>query len=156
MSTQQLTLEGDETDQDRKRPSTWIWCDECEEAILRSDRHDHEHDLDGMMAYEKAMVQQLEEKIPEYARVDTQTWEVTFHYTCVERVVVEADSKHDAKEAAELKRTYDGEVMDTVHTERRTLDEPSPASIEWLEYHNLLPEDHDVTQEDLNRLMEAQ
>ena len=153
----QVDLDGRPTNEGRIRPSTMLWCDECGEALLRSERFDHEHDLgDEVMAYEKAQVQKLEEKVPEHAIRETQTWIVDFHYTCVERVKVEADSKHDAKEAAERARTYDGEYMETVHTDRRTVGEPSPASIEWLEDRGLLPDDHDVTQEDIDQLVESQ
>lgn len=155
MTDQQATLTGEVADSDRKRPATWLKCEECGEALLRSSRFDHEHDLGGLMAYEKAMVQELDEKIPDHAKRETQQWEVTFHYTCIEQVVVEASDKHDAKRAAELHRDYDGEVQETVHTERRALGDPSPASIEWLEYHNLLPEDHGVTGEDLTRVMDS-
>jgi hypothetical protein len=34
------------------------------------------------------------------------------------------------------------------------LGDPSPASLEWLEYHQLLPEDHDVSQEEIDKLVE--
>lgn len=152
----QHTLQGEPAEIERKRPSTLLWCEECEDAVLRSERWDHPHDLgEEMKAYEKAQAEKLDDKVPDHALVDTQTWEVTFHYTCVETVRVEADNKHNAKERAELERTYDGEIMETVHTDRRALGEKSQASIEWLEYHSLLPDDHDVAPEDLEQLTEA-
>lgn len=153
VSTQQLTLKGDETDAERIRPSTFVWCEDCEAAVYRGE--DHEHDLSGMAAYEKAQIQLLEEKIPEHARVETQQWVVEFHYTAVEQVVVEASDKLEAREHAREARAYDPEILDTVHVDRRARGEPSPASIEYLELVGLLPEDHDVTQEELEQVMEA-
>jgi hypothetical protein len=108
------------------------------------------------MAYEKAQVQKLDEQIPDHAKVETQQWIVEFHYTCVERVRVEASDKWDAKREAEEIRTYDGEIMDTVHTDKRAVGESGPATIKYLERQNLLPDDHDITQEDLAKLMEAE
>lgn len=43
MSMQQ-TLTGEEADE-RQRPETMLWCDECMKYILRSNRHEHPHDL---------------------------------------------------------------------------------------------------------------
>jgi len=40
----QHTLTGEEADE-RERPETMLWCDECMKYILRSNRHDHPHDL---------------------------------------------------------------------------------------------------------------
>jgi hypothetical protein len=150
----QLTLTGEQTDKQRVRPGTLLWCDKCEDTILRSEKVAHEHDMEDLMAYEKAELQNLDEKIPDHAKVETQQWMVEFHYTAVERVKVEASDKHDAKEAAELQRDYDGEIMETLHTDKRALGGPSPASLEWLEYHQLLPEDHDVSQEEIDKLVE--
>lgn len=155
MSIRQITLTGEQTDAERKRPSTMIWCDECDAPILRSKRYDHEHDLDGAMAYEKAKVKKLDDKIPDHAHLDTKTYEVTFHYEVVETIRVEASHKAEAKREAEQVQTFDGEYMETLHTEKRPIGDASPASIEYLEDHALLPDDHDVTQEDLNRLMET-
>lgn len=81
--------------------------------------------------------------LPDEAQMDTQQFEVTFHDEHVERVVVEAATKGEAQELAEHKRTYNGEFMETIHTDRRELSEPSQASKEYLETYNLLPEDWD-------------
>jgi hypothetical protein len=156
MNAIQQTLDGQQTEVARKRPSTLLWCDECEDVVLRSDRWDHDHDLgEEMQAYEKAKAAKLDEKIPDEAVTETQTWEISFHYTCVETVRVEAEHKHEAKEAAELERNYDGKYMETVHTERRTVSDPSAPSMEWLELHELLPEDHDIGRENIERLLDA-
>lgn len=81
--------------------------------------------------------------LPEEAKMDTQMFEVTFHDEHVERVVVEAATKGEAEEIADLERTYKGEFVQTIHTERRELSEPSQASKDYLEKYNLLPEDWD-------------
>lgn len=81
--------------------------------------------------------------LPDEAQIDTQQFEVTFHDEHVERVVVEAATKGEAKELAEQIRTYNGEFRETIHTDRRELSEPSQASKEYLENYNLLPEDWD-------------
>jgi hypothetical protein len=154
MSAQQ-TLTGDTTDAERKRPETMLWCDECEKPILRSRRFEHGHDFDELMAYEKAQIQQLDEKVPDHAQLETQQYMVEFHYTAVERVKVEATDKHDAKREAEHVRTFDAEILETVHTDKRPIGDPSPVSVEYLEHNNLLPDDHDLTQEDLDALMES-
>jgi hypothetical protein len=154
--TMQQTLDGRETDAERKRPATMLYCEACDGPVLRSRRHDHEHDLDASVpAYEKAMIQQLEEQIPDHAQLETNTYRVKFHYECVETVTVEATDKSDARTTAERRRTLDGEYMDTIHTRTSAWGDASQASIEYLEERNLLPDDHDVTQEDLERLAEV-
>lgn len=152
MSVQQ-TLAGDPADFERDRPETLLRCPECEEVVLRSRRHDHPHDLDYAESVTDAQREQLEEKIPDEAKTETQTFEVTFHYECVETVHVEATSKAEAREAAEREQTFDGEILDTIHTERRALGDTSVASIDYLEEYGILEEDHDVTREDLLRLV---
>jgi len=152
MSVQQ-TLTGDSFEGQRERPETILQCPECDALVLRSRRHDHPHDLTDADSETDAQRKQLEEKIPDAAKTETQTFEVTFHYECVETVHVEAASKAEAREAAEQERTFDGEFVDTIHTERRALGDTSVASIEYLEAYGILPEDHDVTPADLERLV---
>jgi len=96
------------------------------------------------------------DKVPREARVETSQFNVTFHYEMVEQVSVEAEDKHEAKRLAEEKQTYDGEIMETLHTSKRQWGEMSPASIEYLEQFNLLPEDHDLTQEDLEKVIDLE
>jgi hypothetical protein len=153
----QKTLTGDTTEKGRVRPETLLYCEECGEAVLRSRRFDHEHELDtDKPAYEKALEDELQEKIPDHANIETQSWVVEFHDTHIERVTVEASHKAEAKNVAEEVRTYDGELMETgIHVDRRPIGEASMASIEYLEDRGLLPEDHDITQTDLQRAFEA-
>lgn len=94
------------------------------------------------------------EELDDDCRMDTQTYEITFHDEYVETVRVEAANKGEAKEIAELERTHDGELIETIHTERRAVSEKSQASIEYLEDIGLLPEDHDVTPSDIKELVD--
>ena len=152
MSVQQ-TLTGGAVEGRRERPETLLQCPECERLILRSRRHEHPHNLDDADSVTEAQRKQLEEKIPDEAKTETQTFEVTFHYELVERVTVEAATKSEAKRAAERRQTFDGEILDTIHTERRALGDKSVPSIDYLEEYGILPEDHDVTRDDLLRLV---
>lgn len=117
MTTVQRTLTGRRAEADRKRPSTFLQCPDCGEPVLRSRTDDHEHSFDGAMAFEKAKRAALEEKVPDHAQLETQTFVVTLHCTAVERVKVEATDPRDAKREAEHYRTYDVEIEDTVHTD---------------------------------------
>lgn len=49
--------------------------------------------------------------------VDRRSYTVTFHYTAVERVEVEARDEWAAAELAETQRSHEGEYRETVHTE---------------------------------------
>lgn len=150
----QLTFDGEESE-GRRKPETLLYCSECDDTVLRSERFGHEHDLTDAASVERHRDEQAKAKVREEARVETQTWEVTYHDEHVETVYVEAASRSEAKEAADLERTYNGEFIDTIHTETRTRGEPTAASIEYLENFGLLPDDHDVTVEDLERALEA-
>lgn len=152
---QQRTLTGEPADRDRKPPGTMLHCDECGEHVLRSRKWDHEHDLTNADTPTEAQAKLLEDKIPEHALFDTKTYRVEFKMEYVEVVTVEAPSKADAKREAEEVRTYDGEYMMDLHTEKRAVSGASQASIDYLETHNLLPDDHDVTQQDIEDLLEV-
>jgi len=150
----QQTLSG-EPAADRERPATLLFCEPCGEAILRSERFDHEHDLSDADAVEKYRVKESVSKVPDHAAVETQTYVVEYHYEVVEQVRVEATDEHDAKEAASHRQQYTGEFMETLHTRTRSHGDPSAATIEYLESRNLLPDDHDVTPIDLQRAIDA-
>lgn len=132
--TDQRTLSGAIADGGRKRPETMLWCARCCEWVLRSKRHSHPHDLEDKQPTED------DERLPEYCQFDTQTFKVSYHMEVIEVVEVEARSKADAKEQASHIRTYDGEYMDTMHTEKRPLGDLSSVSWEYLENNNLLPD----------------
>jgi hypothetical protein len=153
MSGAQRTLTGEEADGDRSVPSTMLHCDECGARVLRSRRDEHPHELDEADDVTTAREKKLRDKVPSEARVETAEYNVTFHYEMVEQVSVEAADKQEAKRRAQRKQTYDGEIMETLHTERRQWGEYTPASIEYLEQYNLLPDDHDVTEDDLVQVM---
>lgn len=153
MSGAQRTLTGETTNDDRALPSTMLLCEQCDQRVLRSRRDEHPHDLSKADDVPSAQMKQLEEKVPDHALVDTQTWKVTFHYEMVETVTVEAANKFEAKQEAEELQTYNGEIMETLHTEKRAWGEKSQASMDYLERYNLLPDDHDVTEEDIQKVI---
>ena len=150
----QQTLTGETTDGPRPIPETMICCEECDDLVLRSRRHEHEHDLsDGESGISPKTARSVE-KVPKDAILNTKTYEVTFHYEVVETIRVEAGSKGEAKEAASHKQTYRGEYIDTIHTEKRPVTDAGQASIDYLELHGLLPDDHDVTPTDIQRVID--
>ena len=150
----QRTLTGDEAD-DRRVPSTMLRCPECGESVLRSRRHDHGHDLSDADGVERAEKKELESKVPESARVETSTYRVEFTYECREVVTVEAEHKSEAKWKAKEERSYDYELVDTLHTRTNAWGEASAPTLEYLETHGLLPDDHDVTQADIEAVIDA-
>lgn len=52
-----------------------------------------------------------------YGDAERRPYTVTFHYTAVERVRVEARDEWAAVELAEARRSHDGEYRETVHTD---------------------------------------
>lgn len=154
MQLQQRTLQGTEADA-REVPDTLLYCDECDDTVLRSDRFDHEHDLSDAKAVTEAQLERLEEKVPDHAQLNTQTYRVEFTYEYREVVTVEAAGKGEAREQAEHKRDLNGEYMDTLHTRTEAWSDPSPATIDYLEERDLLPDDHQVTQSDIEELMDS-
>lgn len=151
----QRTLTGEPAETDRKPPGTMLLCEECGEHVLRSRKWDHEHDLTGADTPTEAQAKRLEDKIPDHALFDTKTYRVEYRMEFVEVVTVEARSKSDAEREAEHHRTYKGDYKMDVHTEKRAVGDASQASIEYLENNGLLPDDHDVTAEDIDRLLEV-
>lgn len=153
---QQQTLTGETTEDTRSIPDTFLYCEECDQAILRSERARHEHRINTDDSGMTPRIKESVEKVPELAVRETQNYVVTFHDEYIEEVRVEAESKLEAKEIADEKRsnrTYDGEFIDTMHTEYREIGEPGQATIDYLEMFGLLPEDHDVTAADIQRVI---
>lgn len=152
MEVQQQTLSGDEATCGRTRPETMVYCDDCDEWLLRHERFDHEHDVVGTQTViEQQRIEESKEKVPDHANLSTATYRVEFHYNVVETITVEATDKADAKRQAEHLQTHDGEYMETIHTRKRKVGDESLVSIEYLENNGLLPDDHDVTEADLRR-----
>jgi len=98
---------------------------------------------------------QLEEQVPAEARIQTRTYRVEFTYEYREVVDVEAADKHEARRIAEEKQTLRGNYVDTLHSRTETWSEKSTATLEYLETQGLLPDDHDVTQSDIEAVMES-
>lgn len=149
MSMTQQTLTGEETDEPRTRPQTMLWCPVTEEYVLRSRREEYPHEL--IEQSERDVTEEVE-GLSEDCNIETQTYRVEFVDECREVVHVEASNKSEAKWVAEEERTYDSEYIDNLHTRTEDWGEKSLASIEYLEVHGLLPDDHDVTPADLERL----
>jgi len=131
----------------RTRPRTFLWCGTCEEHILRSNRHRHPHELQ-----ERRDITDEKPELTDDCNIATQTYEVEFVDEYREVVRVEACNSSEARTKAKHARTYDGEYIDTLHTDTRQRGEESIASLEYLEYHGLLPDDHSVTPDDLKQL----
>jgi len=150
--TQQRTLAGEDAPE-RVRPETFLECPACGDTVLRSQRFDHRHDLTDARNVRAAEQQRLADKVPEEARVETQTYRVEFTYECREVVEVEAANKSEAKRKAEERQTLRGEYVDTLHTRTESWGDPSAATLEYLETHGALPDDHDVTRSDIEAVI---
>ncbi|MGB9966142.1 hypothetical protein [Halobacterium hubeiense] len=152
----QQTLTGEEADA-RRRPSTLLYCEVCESAVLRSRRSEHEHNLSDAPKAEEAVREEILDDLDahEDELQETQMFEVTFRYEYRERVVVEASHKSEAKERAAHEQQFarGGELVQTTHTEKRELTDASAPTLDYLEDHSFLPEDHDITQSDIERVM---
>lgn len=152
MSIKQATLDGDTTDATPDKPRTLLYCEQCDENILRSRRYDHPHELEPHSDY---LLRKAKEKVPEeWHAATTGRYRVEFHYEMVETVWVEAANRSDAKRVAEDERDYNGEITHTVHTDTLKYGE-SPVSVEYLETMGWLADDHDLTQDDIDRICEA-
>jgi hypothetical protein len=95
MSIQQ-TLSGDETDCERERPRTFLWCETCEDVVLRSREFDHRHDLVelGELADDEDAEENEPERIGGLYRIElSYSVDYVFH--------VPAWSEWEAKEIAE-------------------------------------------------------
>lgn len=121
----------------RTRPTTMLYCTECDDYVLRSNRFDHP-DTHALTEPDESDTNGL----PDDCRVNTKTFTVEYTYTCVEHVQVEASDKREARTLADEQRTYDGEYLDTMHTEVEGWGSDwSQATIDYLERVGLLPTD---------------
>lgn len=70
-AVEQRTLTGETADSPRAVPETMIHCEECDDVVLRSRRHDHEHDLsDSDLSLSPKTAQSLK-KVPVDAICDS-------------------------------------------------------------------------------------
>jgi len=150
----QETLTGGKAD-NRKMPKTLLECPTCGDRILRSRRNEHPHDLLNADDVRTAEQKRLDDKVPDEARTETQTYRVEFTYEYREIVTVEAAHQSEARQRAEERQTLQGEYVDTLHTRAVSWSEPSAPTINYLETHGLLPDDHDVTQADIEAVIDA-
>lgn len=98
MSAQQ-TLTGEEAEE-RTRPETMLWCETCEEFILRGDRFAHPHDLVDDFD-EEDDDSGTDDSVGEKPERVGGVYEITLSYTVDYRFRVPAWSEHEAKERAE-------------------------------------------------------
>ena len=125
----QITLGGEETDEERQRPDTFMWCPETEQWVLRSLRFDWPYDL-----YEskEAFIDHLNDT-EEGGDVDIETdepervgswYDVTISVSVDYRFRIPAWSEHEAKDLAKEWR-FDTSPSDShvVHTDTREVKE---------------------------------
>jgi len=126
MSSQQ-TLTGETADTDTvETPRTLIWCDDCQDYILRSERFDHEHDMMTPINIPKTMGGADSDEDSEEEEEDEEPeevgsyYDVTLEYNVTYRFSVPAYSEHEAKDIAKDWQ-LDARPADSyhVHTETR-------------------------------------
>lgn len=131
MSTAQLTLTGEETEAEREKPRTFMWCGETEQWVLRSERASWPHDL-----YEskEAFIESLNDtsdpddlglEDDDEAEKVGGVYEIELSYNVDFRFHIPAYSEHEAKEHAELLVEYPSNCADMfqVHSQENELKE---------------------------------
>lgn len=121
MSTQH-TLTGEEADE-RTRPNTFIYCEECDAHLLLSDRATHEHDLyagnitTSVSDYEHDDEEETVEKVGAW-------YDITLSYSVDYRFRLPACTEHQAESLAKDLR-IDATPADrhSVHTRRSKVDD---------------------------------
>lgn len=143
MSIVQTTLDGGETDQERTRPSTFVWCGCCEDHVLRSEWPDHEeHHLratgEFYVSKDTGDDDDNDDEDDEVVEKAGAWYDITISKSVNYRFTVPAHSEHRAKEIAK-EWSWDASPADAmvVHTETRKKSEI------WEDDENL-PDDFDV------------
>ena len=144
----QSTLTGETTEQERERPSTWMWCGETEQWVLRSMRYDWPHDLyedqeafiESLNESEKPIADILskgdEEEDDEAEKVGG-VYEIELSYSVDYRFTVPAWSEHEAEDRAK-DLALDASPVEHMHVHTRT-DERK----ELFEDSDMVPDDYD-------------
>jgi len=120
MSSQQ-TLTGETADTEGSgTPRTLIWCEKCEDYILRSDRFDHEHDMMSPINIPKVMggADDDDEGDDEPEEVGSY-YDVTLEYQVTYRFKVPAYAEHEAKDIAKDWQ-LDARPADSYHVHSET------------------------------------
>lgn len=130
MTETQQTLTGEPTDEPRQRPSTIVTCPECDAVLLRSERHDHPHDVFPWVGFT-----QIPDGIPDDDPEDPEDpadepmqvgnwYDITLSYNVDYRFTVPGHDRHDAESIAKA-LTWDCSPSDRfhVHTDSRELNE---------------------------------
>ena len=147
----QRTLTGDEAPDRYQRPSTMLYCSECDEWILRRHRHDHAHDLyesEEAAATEKAIengeLDDDEDEDGENEDEDDEPvkagsmYEIELSYSVDFRFRIPAWTEHQAKERAGDLVDYPNNCADMfqVHSDHREIAELTTD-------HDFVPDDYD-------------
>ena len=119
--TQQLTLSGEETDDEYQRPSTWLYCPTCDTHVLRSERFDHAHE-DDLLELDEIGDDENEDEPAERAGG---VYEIELSYSADFYFRIPAWSEHEAKERAEDLVDYPNNCGDMylVHSRKREVEE---------------------------------
>lgn len=143
MSVEQVTLAGETTDAEREKPSTWVYCGQCDEWMLRSQRHAHEHEThDDPEAFAESLVEEGPGSLPDEDDHEDVTvpekvgawYEITLSYSVDYRFRIPATSEKVAEERAEdLKIDARPSSSHQVHTRRQELEaiEPDDMPDDW-------------------------
>lgn len=145
MSAVQTTLGGDTTDEPRERPSTFMWCGETEQWVLRSMRAEWPHELyENQEAFTDSL-NETEKGIDDILNTDDEdetmeiggVYEITLSYSVDYTFAIPAVSEDMAKErASDLKLDAHPSSSHQVHSQKRktkTLYEDS----------DMVPDDYD-------------
>ena len=117
----QATLTGGETDSEREKPSTFLWCEETNQHVLRSKRYEWPHELVELDELEDEDEDEEEESEPE--RVGS-WYDVTISVSTDYRFRIPAWDEYTAKDLAKEWR-FDASPADSfvIHTDMREIKE---------------------------------
>lgn len=129
MSATQLTLTGEQTDETREKPETFMWCDETEQWILRSLRADWPYDLyehpEAVPSDSSSSSKPTDDDDEDEAERVGAVYEIELSYTVDFTFRVPAWSEHEAEDRAKDLVDYPNNcsMMDHVHTRDREVTE---------------------------------
>jgi len=145
MSAVQSTLTGDTTEQERERPSTWMWCGETEQWVLRSMRADWPHDLyddrkawiDSLNEGEKGIDDIVGDDEDEEAEKVGGVFSITLSYSVDYRFTIPAFNEHQAEERAK------DLVLDSAPADKMHVHTDKHRERELFEDSSMVPDDYD-------------
>lgn len=124
----QKTLTGESTNKPRTRPDTLVKCPECETLLLRSERHDHPHDVIPWSGFVRSVndpngvTDDETDEDPEPMKMGN-WFDITVSYSVDYRFRVPGYDRHDAESIAKA-MAWDADPNEHyhVHTDARELD----------------------------------